>query len=290
MDTAVPAPVNGHEFEFSDTDFDTIRTLIYRHAGITLADSKRQLVYSRLSARLRTLGLRRFCDYIAVLNGDRAEWEPFTNALTTNLTAFFREQYHFPLLADHVRTLARRPLRLWSAATSTGEEAYSMAITMANLFGTLQPPVRILASDLDTRVLETARAGIYSLENVDKLPQDIKKKFFRRGRGERAHAARVIPELQKMVVFQQFNLLDAEWGFGQRFDAIFCRNVMIYFDKATQRRLIEKFVRVLQPDGLFFAGHSESLFHVGDLLTPLGHTVYRPAAGARAARGGDAPA
>ena len=269
----------GREFIFTRADFAKIRELIYRHAGITLADGKQQLVYSRLARRLRELELQRFSDYVDLLRPDVPEWEHFTNALTTNLTSFFREQYHFPMLAEHVQSISRRPIRLWSAASSTGEEPYSMAMTMVDAFDSFSPPVRILASDLDTNVLETGACGVYPLERLEKIPLAQKKRFFSRGKGDNIGYARIVPQLQQLIDFKQINLLDVSWDIDCKFDAIFCRNVMIYFDKQTQRTLIEKFLRVLQPDGLLFTGHSESFFHVGDLIAPVGKTVYR--AGAR---------
>jgi len=277
----------GREFIYTRADFVRIRELIYEYAGITLADAKQQLVYSRLSRRLRELNLKRFADYIAVLRPGDAEWQHFTNALTTNLTSFFREQYHFPILAEHVQKVTRRPIRLWSAAASTGEEPYSMAMTMVDLFGSFQSPVQIIGSDVDTQVLETAARGIYPLERVEKIPLEQKRRFFKRGKGSNLGKARVVPELQRLVDFRRINLLDSTWQLEGKFDAIFCRNVMIYFDKQTQRALIEKFLRVLQPDGLLFTGHSESFFHVGDLIAPIGKTVYRAGSRGRPVSDGD---
>jgi chemotaxis protein methyltransferase CheR len=274
------------DYHYTHSDFETIRALIYQHAGITLADGKQQLVYSRLSRRLRALELDRFSDYIALLEPAGPEWQLFINALTTNLTAFFREPHHFPALAHHVRSIQRRPIRIWSAASSSGEEAYSIAITMAELFGRLDAPVQILASDVDTQVLEQARSGIYPLERLEKIPLEQKRRFFHRGGGARSGYARVLPALQELVTFRQLNLLGKQWPIEHRFDAIFCRNVMIYFDKPTQRTLLGRFVRIMQPDGLFFAGHSESFFHADDIITSIGKTVYRPA-GTVSQRGGD---
>jgi chemotaxis protein methyltransferase CheR len=274
------------DYEFTRSDFDQIRALIHQYAGITLADGKQQLVYSRLSRRLRALGLQRFSDYLAQLTPATPEWQLFINALTTNLTAFFREPHHFPMLARHIRSIERRPIRIWSAASSSGEEAYSIAITMAELFGRVDAPVEILASDVDTHVLAQGRSGIYALERLEKMPLEQKRRFFQKGGGERTGYARVLPALQDMVTFRQLNLLGKQWQIEHRFDAIFCRNVMIYFDKPTQRILLERFIRTLQPDGLFFAGHSESFFHAADLIESIGRTVYKPAAATLAARSG----
>lgn len=278
------------EFEFTEADFRRVRELIYRHAGITLADGKQRLVYGRLSRRLRALGLHCFSEYLQRVRPGEPEWQPFINALTTNLTAFFREPHHFEVLADFLcgcglcghdgqRGRAGRPLRMWSAASSTGEEAYSMAITALTALGE-SPPVQILASDLDTAVLHTAAAGIYELERIEQLEPALKKRFFRRGRGANAGLAQVAPAVRQLVRFQQVNLLDAQWELGGRFDVVFCRNVMIYFDRPTQRRLLEHLVKQLQPDGLLMVGHAESLHHAADLLQPLGRTVYRPVAAA----------
>ncbi|HUO44397.1 MAG TPA: CheR family methyltransferase [Burkholderiales bacterium] len=268
-------------FEFSDADFERIRQLIYRHAGIALSDNKRQLAYSRVGRRLRARGLTRFADYLDIVEaGDAAEMEAFTNALTTNLTAFFREAHHFPILAEHARRIgARREVTLWCAACSTGEEPYSMAMTLVETLGT-NPPARILASDVDTNVLAKAQRGVYPLAALEKVPEQQARKFFLKGTGAKDGAVRVRPELQALITYRQINLLHDRWPVRGPFDAIFCRNVMIYFDKATQRRILERFAPLLAPDGLLFAGHSENFHHAADLFRPRGKTVYQPA-GAR---------
>ena len=268
-------------FEFTEADFERIRQLIYRHAGIALSDSKRQLAYSRVGRRLRARGLARFSDYLDLIEaGDAAEMEAFTNALTTNLTSFFREPHHFPILAEHVgRIGAQREVTLWCAACSTGEEPYSMAMTMVETLGA-EPPVRMLASDVDTNVLAKAQHGVYPLTALEKVPEQQVKRFFLKGTGARAGAARVRPELQAMITYRQINLLHDQWPVRGPFDAIFCRNVMIYFDKATQYRILRKFAPLLAPDGLLFAGHSENFHHAADLFRPRGKTVYQ-LAGAR---------
>jgi len=273
--------VEGHEFLFTSQDFERISMLIHRHAGIALSASKKEMVYSRLARRLRANGLTCFNDYLALLErGDRQEWEEFTNSLTTNLTAFFREAHHFPILAQHVRRHHGRPVTLWCCAASTGEEPYSMAMTMAEAFDTLTPPVRILATDLDTQVLARARSGIFLMERLERMPQQQVRRFFHKGTGSSAGMARVRPELRSMVCFRQLNLLDETWPVRGPFDAIFCRNVMIYFDKPTQRTILERFLPLLGADGLLFAGHSESFHHAVDLFRPCGKTVYAPQPGA----------
>ena len=250
--------------------------MIYERAGIALSPAKREMVYSRLSRRLRERELENFQDYLALLEGnDAAEWEAFTNSLTTNLTAFFREPHHFPLLTEHMRQHCRgRSGTLWCSAASTGEEPYSMAMTMVELYNSWTPPVRILATDLDTGVLATAAAGVYSDERVEKLSPERLKRFFLRGSGANAGHVRVRPELRSLVTFKPLNLLDTAWPMRGPFDAIFCRNVMIYFDKPTQLKVLEKFVPLLRPEGVLFAGHSESFHNATHLFRLRGKTVY----------------
>ncbi len=277
---AVPASVTAkevsREFHLTDAEFDQVRRLIYEHAGISLSVNKRELVYSRLGRRLRAHGLARFSDYLALLDDEHAEeWEAFTNALTTNLTSFFRESYHFQLLADHVAKQKRgRQILLWCSAASTGEEPYSMAMTMVDLYGSFNPPVKILATDVDTNVLATAERGAYADERVERLTPDQRKRFFLQGKGTNAGMVRVREELRQMISFRRLNLLDDKWPIKGPFDAIFCRNVMIYFDKPTQYQILRKFVPSLRADGLLFAGHSESFHHAMDLFKPCGKTVY----------------
>ncbi|HLF95769.1 MAG TPA: CheR family methyltransferase [Methylococcaceae bacterium] len=265
-----------HEFSFTQKDFDAIRTLIYDHAGIKLGDNKKPMVYSRLARRLRATGLASFQDYLLLLERiGGQEWEAFVNSLTTNLTSFFREAHHFPILAEHVRNLGgKRPLRIWCSAASTGEEPYTIAMTLADAFGSLTPPARILATDIDTNVLQTAQAGVYPLERLEKLPEALVQRFFLKGTGRRDGHAKVRHELRELIHFQRLNLLDERWDIRGPYDAIFCRNVMIYFDKDTQRKILEKFAPLLEPHGLLFAGHSESFFHATDLFKLRGKTVY----------------
>jgi chemotaxis protein methyltransferase CheR len=264
------------EFPFTREDFDRVRKLIHERAGIFLSEAKQDMVYSRLARRLRARGLQNFSDYLALLKtGDVAEWEAFTNALTTNLTSFFREEHHFPVLAEHALRLGkRRRLEVWCCACSTGEEPYSIAITLAEAFATLTPPVSIIASDLDTNVLAKAAEGIYPIERVEQLGPDRARRFFLRGTGVQAGMARVRPELRSVVSFRRINLLDLAWSVRGPLDALFCRNVMIYFDKATQANILSRFAPLLRTDGLLFVGHSESLFHVADLFRLRGKTVY----------------
>ena len=278
MDTNLQASGGrDREFVFTAKDFERVRHLIYDHAGISLNPSKQDMVYSRLARRLRATGIDNFRHYLDMLekNSNDAEWEAFVNALTTNLTSFFRESHHFPLLAEHVlKQKGKHPISLWCSASSTGEEPYSMAMTVVDAFGSFTPPVTIVATDLDTNVLAKAEAGVYPVERVEKLSQDMVKRFFLRGTGAQAGFVRVRPELRALITFRQVNLLSDDWHIRGPLDAIFCRNVMIYFDKATQLKILERFAPLLQPDGLLFAGHSESFYNAGHVFSLRGKTVY----------------
>lgn len=274
------------EFEYTAADFERVRGLIYKRAGISLSPVKQDMVYSRLARRLRAKGMRRFVDYLDALErgGDSAEWEAFVNALTTNLTSFFREAHHFEILATHLRKQTeKRTFRIWCCAASTGEEPYSLAITACEAFASMSPPVQIIASDLDTNVLAHGERGVYTRDRVERLEAARVQKFFLQGTGSEAGQVKVRPELRRLITFQKINLLDARWSLQAGFDAIFCRNVMIYFDKDTQYQILEKFLPLLRPDGLLFAGHSENFIHAVKLFRSLGRTVYAPA-GAGVAR------
>ncbi len=267
---------DGREFHFTSHDFDRVRKLIYVHAGISLSDSKQELVYSRLSRRLRATGIKSFSEYLALLESNNAtEWEAFTNSLTTNLTSFFREPHHFPVLAEHLRSIqGKHPISLWCSAASTGEEPYTMAMTVIDALGRDASKIHILATDLDTKVLETAKAGVYAEERVSKLDPELVKRFFLRGTGAQTGFVRVRPELREMITFRQANLLHKDWQIRPPLDVIFCRNVMIYFDKQTQLDILKKFVPLLRSDGLLFAGHSESFHQADEYFKLRGKTVY----------------
>jgi len=263
------------EFQFTDGDFEKIRSLIYKHAGISLAPIKRDMVYSRLARRLRACGDKSFADYLRRVEHDSAEWETFTNSLTTNLTSFFREEHHFDILIDRLKQMReRRPVKIWCSAASTGEEPYSIAIAVCEAFNTLTPPVEIIASDIDTNVLAQASAGVFRLERVERLSESRKQRFFLRGTGSQEGFVRVRPELQKLIEFKRINLLDSSYPLQGPFDYLFCRNVMIYFDKETQRKILSRFVPLLRKEGVMFAGHSESFLHCADLFRSRGRTVY----------------
>lgn len=271
------ANVPQREFPFSNRDFEEVRKMIYDHAGIALNDAKEDMVYSRLARRLRATGKRSFQEYLALIrSGDKAEWEAFVNSLTTNLTDFFREAHHFVILKEFLKTRKDRPITIWSSASSTGEEPYSIAITALEALGQ-NAPVQVLASDLDTNVLKKAAEGVYPIERLNKLSPERQKQFFLKGSGDNAGMARAKPELRAMLKCFPLNLLDPVWSIRQPLDAIFCRNVMIYFDKPTQYAILKKMKPLLKPDGLLFVGHSEALYHATDLFKLRGQTVYQHA-------------
>jgi chemotaxis protein methyltransferase CheR len=265
----------GPDFLLTDTDFARIRLLIHQRAGISLSGQKRQMVYSRLSRRLRELGMREFSAYLGFLEADPRshEWELFTNALTTNLTAFFREAHHFPLLAEHVRQCPQ-PVTVWCSAASTGEEPYSIAMTLIETLGSRAGACSVVATDIDTQVLAKAVDGIFTLEQAGKLSPERLKRFFLKGSGAHAGKVRIRPEVAAMVHFSQLNLLDPKWAFKGLFDAIFCRNVMIYFDKPTQGKILQRFAPLMKPHGLLFAGHSENFSFANQTFRLRGQTVY----------------
>lgn len=265
------------EFLFTQKDFERVRVLIYKHAGISLSPIKQDMVYSRLARRLRVKGDKCFADYLDKLESthDAKEWEEFVNSLTTNLTSFFREAHHFDVLVDFLRKGdSHRPIKIWCCAASTGEEPYSIAISACEAYGSLNPPVQIIASDLDTNVLAQGERGVYGLDRIDRMSAERVQKYFLKGTGDQAGKVRVRPELQRLMSFRQVNLLEPSWPVQGPLDVIFCRNVMIYFDKPTQYTILKRFVPLLRPEGLMFAGHSENFIHAADLFRSQGRTVY----------------
>ncbi len=269
---ASSTPVDG-EFSFGLADFERVRRLIHQRAGISLQGSKRAMVYSRLARRLRETGHPDFATYLNDLERDQGdEWQEFVNCLTTNLTAFFREEHHFEILAEALKARAGRPLRLWCNAASTGEEPYSLAMTIVEALGP-GTDARLLATDIDTRVLATAMQGVYPAEARGLTPQRLRAHFLR-GKGRHEGRIRVKPELARRIDFQAFNLMSPRWDFGESFDIVFCRNVMIYFDAPTQTRLMERMHAVMKPGSLLFVGHSEHFAESRHLFRLRGKTVY----------------
>lgn len=264
------------EFAFEKADFKKVQQMLFKKAGINLSDAKEAMVYSRLARRIRALSLKSFNDYLAVVGRSEAELEQFINALTTNLTSFFREPHHFTALADYLAQHSN-VTTIWCAASSTGEEPYSIAMVVAEAFGSFKTPVKIIASDIDSKVLAKAKAGVYPLASISKIPIERQKQFFHKGKGANEGKVKVVDELRQMVQFKKLNLTDQSWDVKAPLDIIFCRNVMIYFDKPTQLNVLKRMVDMLKPTGLYMAGHSENFNMHTNLVRPVGKTIYRPA-------------
>lgn len=269
------------EFSFKDADFRYIQNLVGERTGIVLSDMKRTMVYSRVVRRIRKLGLKDFKEYCDLLrSGNEGELILFTNAITTNLTSFFRESHHFDYLLDTVfpeieeKNLDKR-IRIWSAGCSSGEEPYSIAMTLNDYFGERSGwDIKILATDLDHEMIERASAGIYSEDRITGLDIRHLRKYVKKGKGKNNGLAKMNESLRSIITFKQLNLLH-EWPFSGEFDAVFCRNVVIYFSKDTQKELFDRYADVMKPNAPLFIGHSESLFKVTDRFKSIGKTIYR---------------
>ncbi|MDX1491077.1 MAG: protein-glutamate O-methyltransferase CheR [Pseudohongiellaceae bacterium] len=272
-------PEREEEFKMSERDFRYIARTIGERAGIVISEVKRPLVYGRLVRRLRVLGLKSFTDYCDIIADEsHPECEHFINALTTNLTSFFREPKHFEfleqeLLPELIKNKKDKQLRVWSTACSTGEEPYSIAISIANTVPA-DWDVKILATDLDSQVLASAARGEYSIENLGGLSKANRNNWFLSGKGENVGRCKVRPQISELVTFRPLNLLES-WPMKKPFDIIFCRNVVIYFDKPTQKKLFDRLADQLKIGGHLFIGHSETLFKTTDRFELLGHTTYR---------------
>ena len=267
-------------YEITRDEFEQFRALIYRESGISLSDGKRSLVVSRLSKRLRELGIDTFQQYFNLVTGSAGQ-EEFTQVLdliSTNKTDFFREPKHFDFLREEILPglASTKRVRIWSSASSSGEEPYTIAMT---LYDGVEDPERwschILASDLSTRVLAKASSGVYDAERVRDLPAETVKRHFLNGRGAAAGKVKVKPHLSGMVTFRRINLMDERYPIKTPLDVIFCRNVMIYFDRPTQERLVARFHRYLKPGGYLFIGHSESLQWLQQSFKSIAPTIYR---------------
>jgi chemotaxis protein methyltransferase CheR len=283
---ATPSPAAAsslldQEYTLRPEDFERIRQLIYQRAGISLQPGKQAMVYSRLSRRLRDCGHASFASYLQWLQNaggaeGEAEWQEFVNCLTTNLTSFFREDHHFVALVDDLRAraaLKTSGLRLWCNAASTGEEPYSLAMTVVEALG-VSANVKLVCSDIDTKVLATAQRGVYDAQSRGLSPERLRRHFMR-GTGANSGHIRVRPELSRLVEFRSFNLMNTSWAsLGEPFDIVFCRNVMIYFDAATQRRVLERMHSVIKPGGLMYVGHSENFTDARELFRLRGKTIY----------------
>ena len=264
--------------QVSDREMSAVAQLVYRHSGIVLHDGKRSLVAARLHKRLRALGCGSLGEYMQRVEGDGAGTELVTliDAITTNHTYFFREPQHFGILRDKVvpeaAAAGKSSLRIWCAAASTGEEPYTLAVTLLDAPGAL--PFTILGSDISTKALAAAAAATYKLSAVEAVPKETLRRHFERGQGAQEGLARVASHVTRLVTFRRLNLLDIK-DIGDRFDAVFCRNVMIYFDKTAQQRTVSMLERHLAPGGYLFVSHAESLNGLTHGLRWVAPAVYR---------------
>lgn len=264
-----------------DEDFAFISRFVFDRCGIVLGDNKRQLVFGRLVRRLRELGLSSFAQYCQRLRDQpEDELDPLTSAISTNVTSFFREDHHFEFLAnDLVPELMARgasaQVRVWSAGCSSGEEPYSIAMVLAETLGSRAKSVaRILATDISQRALGVARQGVYPVDRLQGVSEARRKRWFQRGSGANDGMARIAQPIRELVTFNQLNLLE-HWPMKGPLDAIFCRNVVIYFDNPTKQRLFARYAQLLAPGGYLFLGHSESLHGLSDAFDLVGRTIFR---------------
>lgn len=266
------------EFAFNERDFNDVTSRIYKLAGIVLQDHKKDMVYGRLARRLRVLDMNSFSEYLNYLDGPSGagEVQNFVNAMTTNLTSFFREEHHFTHFRKEINTLIqkdpRRRLRIWCSAASTGQEPYSIAMSLDQVNVTaMGQDVKVLATDLDTNCLAKCEAGIYEKNQFDKMSPQMRDAYFKPMEGGRYQ---VVPKLKDLLMFKQLNLLGS-WPMKGPFDVIFCRNVLIYFDQPTRATIVSKMKDLLKPDGVLYLGHSESYPLASDTVRSEGHTVFR---------------
>jgi chemotaxis protein methyltransferase CheR len=268
------------EFEFTRDDFDYLRKIVTDTTGILADDDKYTMYYSRLARRVRKLGLSNFSKYRNYLNQNRdVEIIELVNAVTTNLTSFFRENHHFEFIKDtivpEIKARSKKKIRVWSAGCSTGEEPYSIAVTLAEAIPDYKNwDIKILATDLDSNVVSKASAAVYDASRVDGISKSILKKYFKKGKGSNLGYVKVNPELVKLIEFKQLNLLH-KWPITDTMDFIFCRNVVIYFDKPTKEKLVDRYADMMIDDGYLFMGHSESLYKSTEKFKLIGKTIYQ---------------
>lgn len=274
--------------QISDTEFNKFRDLVYQRAGINLHHGKKQLVQARLSRLLRQEGLHSFHDYYDLVLNDKTgnKLVELLDRISTNHTYFFREKDHLDFLTDTIlsniikskKGADAREIRLWSAGCSSGEEPYSIAIKILE-DGDLPSDIRlkILATDLSTKVIETAARGVYREDKLKNITPEMKRKYFQKGRDRSEGFYRVIKPVRELITYRKFNLMD-QFPFRRKFDVIFCRNVMIYFDRETQQRMVNKFTQYIQPGGYFIVGHSESLSGIQHQLQYIVPTIYKATA------------
>lgn len=256
-------------------DVARVVEILHRRAGIVLGDHKKDMAARTLGLRTQHSGHQSVRDYLSFLeqNPQVEEWDRFISAFTINHTAFFREQHHFQILADFVRT-RRKPISVWCCASSSGEEPYTIAMTLHDACGQSDVGISVLATDIDTQVLVQARKAVYTLDRIKPIPPEFLRRYFLRGTGRQSGMAMVKPMIRNLVTFEELNLVAPSWPINQKFDAIFCRNTMIYFDKPTQAKVLERFAPLLKPGGLMFAGHSENFTYLTKSLRLQGQTVY----------------
>jgi chemotaxis protein methyltransferase CheR len=269
-------------WEIGEEEFEFFRGVVHSESGIKLTDMKKALVQARLTKRIRELKLGGFRDYYEYMKSNySSELTNLINCITTNKTDFFREHKHFDYMRNAVlpefEMAGKKKLRIWSAGCSTGEEAYSIAITLLEHYKNSMPDIRILASDIDTQVLDKAEAGVYRAETLSDVDISILKKYFCRGRGENKNLFKVKDSAKSLIRFRWINLLDAAYPMKNKFDMIFCRNVIIYFDRDFQQKLFERLHSYLSDDGYLFMGHSETLTGLSSKFTSAGNSIYRKA-------------
>lgn len=266
------------EFELSDADFKVISKKIFDVSGIVIADQKKTMVYSRLVRRLRALKLDSFSDYIKLIEMNTEEFTNFINSLTTNLTSFFRESHHFDFLKEHLKNITKqkKSVRIWSAGCSAGMEPYSIAMVVMDIFGNElnEYDIKILATDIDTDILSKAKTGIYDISEKKNIPEPYFKKYCNNTTLGDDQKIGINPAIRKLVFFNQLNLL-SEWPIKRKIDIIFCRNVIIYFDKNTQINLFKRFHQVLENSGVLFIGHSETIPGSKEKFELIAKTTYK---------------
>jgi chemotaxis protein methyltransferase CheR len=274
------------EFEFNDKHFKWLVEMVMEKTGITLSDQKRDLVYGRLARRLRKLNLESFDQYCDLLKENpEGELVEFVNSITTNLTSFYREAHHFEYLRNTVlkyllqKRKQERRIRIWSAGCSTGEEPYTIAMTLLETISDINNwDVKILATDIDTNVLARASEGIYLKDRINGVSKEQFRKWFMKSTaGGKGDEVKVNPKMRDLITFKQLNLMEG-WPMKGKFDVLFCRNVVIYFNKDTQRVLFDRFANILKDDGHMFVGHSESLYKVTERFRLIGKTIHQKAA------------
>ncbi len=270
------------KISLSDDEFNKLRSLVFKVSGISLADTKKELVISRFSRRVKGLKLNSFSEYYNLLVSPSGftEVQNFINSITTNKTDFFRESHHFDFIISNfipeILAKGKKPVRIWSAACSTGEEPYTIAMVMhRHLVEPYSIPVKIFASDIDTNALKTASAGVYDSQTISPIPEHYLKRYFLRGKDNNKGLFKIKNEIREMVTFKKLNFIAEEYPITNTFDIIFCRNVIIYFNAETKKLVISKILRFLNEGGYLMMGHSETLFNIIDGLVYLKNTIYQ---------------